>query len=40
MTQDLKEKYYRNRSFKNDEERLEYLFGLYEEMIAKENIIK
>ena len=40
MTQNLKEKYYRNRSFKNDKERLEYLFGLYEEMIAKENIIK
>ncbi|PHS36835.1 MAG: SAM-dependent methyltransferase [Sulfurovum sp.] len=46
MPQDLKEthhqldlaieKCYRNKPFKNDEERLEYLFGLYEEMIAKE----
>ncbi len=46
MPQDLKEahhqldlaieKCYRNKPFENDEERLEYLFGLYEEMIAKE----
>ena len=31
------EKCYRNKPFENDEERLEYLFKLYEEMIAKEN---
>ncbi|MCK5295175.1 MAG: class I SAM-dependent DNA methyltransferase, partial [Arcobacteraceae bacterium] len=47
MPQDLKEahhqldlaieKCYRNKPFENDEERLEYLFKLYEEMIAKEN---
>jgi len=30
------EKCYRNKPFKNDEERLEYLFKLYEEMISKE----
>ncbi len=46
MPQDLKEahhqldlaieKCYRNKPFENDEERLEYLFKLYEEMIAKE----
>ena len=30
------EKCYRNKPFENDEERLEYLFKLYEEMIAKE----
>lgn len=31
------EKCYRSKPFANDEERLEYLFKLYEEMIAKEN---
>ena len=31
------EKCYRNKPFDNDEERLEYLFKLYEEMISKEN---
>jgi type II restriction/modification system DNA methylase subunit YeeA len=31
------EKCYRNKPFENDEERLEYLFKLYEEMIAEEN---
>ncbi len=50
MPQDLKEahhqldlaieKCYRNKPFENDEERLEYLFGLYEEMIEKENITR
>ncbi|MEA1915985.1 MAG: DNA methyltransferase [Campylobacterota bacterium] len=50
MPQDLKEahhqldlaieKCYRNRPFENDEERLEYLFKLYEEMIKKESIAK
>ncbi|MCD6172729.1 MAG: class I SAM-dependent DNA methyltransferase, partial [Sulfurimonas sp.] len=32
------EKCYRNKPFENDEERLEYLFRLYEEMIAKEKV--
>ena len=30
------EKCYRNKPFENDEERLEYLFKLYEEMTKKE----
>ena len=30
------EKCYRNKPFEDDEERLEYLFKLYEKMIAKE----
>jgi len=30
------EQCYRSRPFKNDEERLEYLFKLYEEMIENE----
>ena len=30
------EKYYRNKPFENDEERLKYFFGLYEEMIKAE----
>lgn len=30
------EQCYRSRPFENDEERLEYLFKLYEEMIEKE----
>ncbi len=30
------EKCYRNKAFENDEERLEYLFGLYEEMVEEE----
>ena len=30
------EKCYRNKPFENDEERLEYLFGFYEEMIRDE----
>lgn len=30
------EKCYRNRPFENDEQRLEYLFRLYEEMIEEE----
>jgi hypothetical protein len=32
------EQCYRKKPFESDEERLEYLFRLYEEMIAKENI--
>lgn len=50
MPQDLKEahhqldlaieKCYRNKPFENDEERLEYLFKLYEEMIKKESMTK
>ncbi len=32
------ERYYRLQPFKNDTERLEYLFKLYEEMINKENL--
>ena len=32
-----REKYYRNKPFEDDKERLEYLFKLCEEMIAKEN---
>jgi len=34
------EKCYRDKPFDNDEERLEYLFGLYEEMIKKESMTK
>jgi hypothetical protein len=30
------ERCYRSKPFENDEERLEYLFKLYEKMIAKE----
>jgi len=33
------EKCYRSKPFKNDEERLEYLFRLYEEMVTKEKSI-
>jgi len=50
MPQDLKEAHhlldlaiercYRKKPFESDEERLEYLFGLYEEMIEKESISK
>ena len=29
------EKYYRSKPFENDQEKLEYLFKLYEEMTAK-----
>lgn len=32
------EKCYRNKPFENDEERLEYLFGLYEKMVAKKEL--
>jgi len=31
------EQCYRKKPFTSDEERLEYLFGLYEEMVANEN---
>lgn len=34
------EKCYRDKPFENDEERLEYLFKMYEEMIEKEKIAK
>lgn len=50
MPQDLKEahhqldlaieKCYRNKPFENDEERLEYLFKMYEEMTSKERKVK
>ena len=50
MPQDLKEAHhrldlaiercYRKKPFESDEERLEYLFRLYEEMVEKENITK
>jgi hypothetical protein len=32
------ERIYQSKSFKNDEERLEYLFKLYEKMIEEEKI--
>ena len=32
------EKCYRSRPFENDEERLEYLFTLYEKMIVEEKL--
>jgi len=30
------ERCYRKKPFENDEERLEYLFGLYEEMVKRD----